>query len=133
MQKKPVVAIVDDDESACEGTTDLLKAMGFVAKGSRSAEDFLQSSHLRHTACVITDMRMSGMTGLELHDHLVQSGKTIPTILVTASPNDRDRARAPGRRRLLPGQTVQRPRFAAVRPFSSRISQGGKPVGENDE
>ena len=94
MQKKPVVAIVDDDESACEGTMDLLKAMGFVAKGSRSAEDFLQSSHLRRTACVITDMRMSGMTGLELHDHLVQSGKTIPTILVTAFPNDRDRARA---------------------------------------
>ena len=94
MQRKPVVAIVDDDESACEGTTDLLKAMGFIAKGSRSAEDFLQSSHLRHTACVITDMRMSGMTGLELHDHLVQSGKTIPTILVTAFPNDRDRARA---------------------------------------
>ena len=94
MQKKPVVAIVDDDESACEGTMDLLKAMGFVAKGSRSAEDFLQSSHLRHTACVVTDMRMSGMTGLELYDHLVQSGKTIPTILVTAFPNDRDRARA---------------------------------------
>ena len=94
MQKKPVVAIVDDDESACEGTTDLLKAMGFITKGSRSAEDFLQSSHLRCTACVITDMRMSGMTGLELHDHLVQSGKTIPTILVTAFPNDRDRTRA---------------------------------------
>jgi FixJ family two-component response regulator len=94
MQKKPVVAIVDDDESACEGTTDLLKAMGFVAKGSRSAEDFLQSGHLRRTACVITDMRMSGMTGLELYDHLVRSGKTIPTILVTAFPNDRDRARA---------------------------------------
>ena len=94
MPKKPVVAIVDDDESACEGTIDLLKAMGFAAKGSRSAEEFLKSSHLRCTACVITDMRMSGMTGLELHDHLVQSGKTIPTILVTAFPNDRDRARA---------------------------------------
>ena len=50
MQKKPVVAIVDDDESACEGTMDLLKAMGFTAKGSRSAEDFLQSSHFRCTA-----------------------------------------------------------------------------------
>jgi FixJ family two-component response regulator len=94
MQRKPVVTIVDDDESAREGTMDLLKAMGFVAKGSRSAEDFLQSSHLRSTACVITDMRMSGMTGLELHSHLAQSGKTIPTILVTAFPNDRDRARA---------------------------------------
>jgi FixJ family two-component response regulator len=94
MQKKPVVAIVDDDESACEGTMDLLKAMGFIAKGSRSAEDFLQSSHLRDTACVVTDMRMSGMTGLELHDHLAQSGRTIPTILVTAFPNDRDRTRA---------------------------------------
>jgi FixJ family two-component response regulator len=94
MQKKPVVAIVDDDESACEGTMDLLKAMGFIAKGSRSAEDFLQSSHLRDTACVVTDMRMSGMTGLELHDHLAQSGSTIPTILVTAFPNDRDRTRA---------------------------------------
>jgi CheY-like chemotaxis protein len=65
---------------------------------------------------VVTDMRMSGMTGLELHDHLAQSGKTIPTILVTAFPNDRDRARS--------------------RPASSATWSGltgWVSVGENDE
>ena len=92
--KEPVIVVVDDDESACEGTMDLLKAMGFVAQGCSSAEDFLRSGQLGNTACLISDMRMPGMTGLELHSHLIQSGKTIPTILVTAFPNDRDRSRA---------------------------------------
>jgi FixJ family two-component response regulator len=89
-----VIAIVDDDESAREGTTDLIQSMGFMAKAFPHAEGFLQSSSLQCTACLITDVRMPGMTGLELHERLVGSGHLIPTILVTAFPNDRDRTQA---------------------------------------
>jgi FixJ family two-component response regulator len=94
MAKKPVISIVDDDETARESTKDLIKAMGFLAKAFQSAEDFLTSNHLHNTSCLIADMRMPGMTGLELHGHLVGSGTCIPTILITAFPHVRDRARA---------------------------------------
>jgi FixJ family two-component response regulator len=94
MPAKPVIAIVDDDESAREGTADLIKSMGFIANAFAHAEGFLQSDSMRCTACLITDVRMPGMTGLELHERLVGSGHVIPTILVTAFPNDRDRTQA---------------------------------------
>ncbi len=92
--KAPLISIVDDDESVREGTKDLIEASGFAAKVFGQAEDFLQSSSVGSTSCLITDMRMPGMTGLELHNRLVGAGKSIPTILVTAFPNDRDRTRA---------------------------------------
>ena len=91
---KPMISIVDDDDSAREGTMDLIKSMGFVAKAFPRAEDFLNSDHLRNTTCLITDMRMPGMTGLELHSRLVEAGNAIPTILVTGFPDDSDRRRA---------------------------------------
>jgi len=94
MPTKLLISIVDDDESAREGTADLIKSMGFIAKAFPHAEGFLQSSSIQRTACLITDVRMPGITGLELHDRLVGSGNVIPTILVTAFPNDTDRARA---------------------------------------
>jgi FixJ family two-component response regulator len=91
---KPVISIVDDDESAREGTTDLVEAMGFAAQAFPSAQDFLKSNHPHGTACLIADMRMPRMTGLELHTALIESGTMIPTILITAFPNERDRVRA---------------------------------------
>jgi FixJ family two-component response regulator len=94
MPTKLVIAVVDDDESAREGTADLIKSMGFIAKAFAHAESFLQSDSIVGTACLITDVRMPGMTGIELHERLVGSGNAIPTILVTAFPNDRDRAHA---------------------------------------
>jgi predicted ATPase/DNA-binding response OmpR family regulator len=94
MSTKLVIAIVDDDESAREGTADLIKSMGFIAKAFPHAGGFLQSDSIGCTACLITDVRMPGMTGLELQERLVRSGNVIPTILVTAFPNDRDRAQA---------------------------------------
>jgi FixJ family two-component response regulator len=68
--------------------------MGFAAKAFPHASDFLKSDDLHNTSCLIADMRMPGMTGLELHSRLVESGNKIPTILITAFPDDRDRARA---------------------------------------
>jgi FixJ family two-component response regulator len=94
MPTKPMISIVDDDESVREGTADLIKSMGFSARVFPHADGFLQSNCIQRTACLITDVRMPGMTGLELHDRLVALGNVIPTILVTAFPNDRDRAQA---------------------------------------
>src|SRR5262245_10757912 len=87
-----MISIVDDDDSVRDCTMDFIKAMGFAAKAFRCAEEFLSDS--RGTSCLIADMRMPGMTGLELHNRLAGSGNTIPTILITAFPNDADRARA---------------------------------------
>jgi FixJ family two-component response regulator len=90
----PMISIVDDDPSIREATMDLLRAMGFTAKVFPCAEEFLASALRHDTSCLISDMRMPGMSGLELHNRLVEAGTPIPTILMTAFPNDRDRASA---------------------------------------
>jgi FixJ family two-component response regulator len=94
MPTNPVISIVDDDESVRESTADLIEAMGFFAKVFPHAEDFLQSDSIQSTACLITDVRRPGMTGLELHDRLIVLGNVIPTIVVTAFPIERDREQA---------------------------------------
>ena len=92
--KNAVISIIDDDASVREGTMDLLKALGFVAATFEHADGFLQSGRLSSTSCLIADMQLPGMSGLELYDHLVGSGRQVPTILITAFPDDKDRARA---------------------------------------
>ena len=94
MAKKPMISIVDDDASVREGTMDLVLAIGFAAETFPGADDFLNSDRVNSTSCLIADVRMPGMTGLELHDRLVETGKSIPTILLTAYPNGNDRERA---------------------------------------
>jgi FixJ family two-component response regulator len=92
--KKPLISIVDDNSSVREGTVDLIQAIGFAAQGFECAEDFLNSDRIDSNLCLIADVRMPGMTGLELHDRLVAAGKIIPTILLTAYPKAQDRKRA---------------------------------------
>lgn len=94
MREKPVISIVDDDPSVREGTMDLLRSMGFIAETFQRADDFLQSDRRNSTSCLIADVQLPGMNGLELYDHLVGSGNVVPTILITAFPDDEDRARA---------------------------------------
>jgi FixJ family two-component response regulator len=94
VQKMPMISIVDDDESAREGLIDLVKSMGFVAEAFQSAEDFLKSGQLHRTSCLIVDVQMPEITGLELHSRLVASGSAVPTVLITAFPNAKDRALA---------------------------------------
>jgi FixJ family two-component response regulator len=89
-----LIAIVDDDDLVREATVDLVRALGFAAAGFASAAELLKSEDLRQMACLITDMRMPGMSGLELYAHLVGAGTPIPTILVTAYPEDSTRTRA---------------------------------------
>ena len=90
----PVISIIDDDESVREGTMDLFESMGFITVAFPCAADFLSSDHLHDTSCLIADVQMPGMTGFELHNRLVGSGNIIPTILITAYPDDGDQARA---------------------------------------
>jgi CheY-like chemotaxis protein len=89
-----MISIIDDDLSVREGTVDLLNSAGFVAETFRNADEFLNSGRTDDASCVVADMRMPGMSGLELHKHLVKVGKSIPTILITAFPKEDDRASA---------------------------------------
>jgi FixJ family two-component response regulator len=91
VHKTPLISIVEDDEAVREGLTDLINSMGFGAESYSSASDFLKSADRRITSCLIADVQMPDMTGLELHDRQVKLGDNIPTILITAFPNDRDR------------------------------------------
>lgn len=94
MLNKPLVAIVDDDESIRETTKDLLESAGLDAAAFASAEDFLGSALMPGVTCTVADMRMSGMSGLAMHEHLLASGISLPTILMTAYPDERVRSRA---------------------------------------
>ena len=71
-----------------------MRSLGYDAAGFPSAADFLASPRLVETACLIADVHMPAMTGLELYEHLIGAGYAIPTILVTAYPNDVERTRA---------------------------------------
>ncbi len=94
MVGKPLVVIVDDDKSIRNGTRDLLKAAGFSTAIFEDAESFLASASRATAACLVVDMRMPGMTGLELYEALVTSGDRIPTVLITAHPEELTQAHA---------------------------------------
>ena len=91
---KILVSVVDDDRFFRESMCRLLRSLGHTADVFSSAAEFLASPRLAETACLIADIQMPAMTGLELHRRLIDTDHAIPTILVTAFPNDADRARA---------------------------------------
>ena len=94
LPRQTIVAIVDDDESIRDTTKDLLESAGFRVKTFGSAESLLHSGDLDRIDCVIADIRMPGMSGLELHEQLRASSQPIPTILMTAYADERVRAQA---------------------------------------
>jgi len=85
---------VEDDQPFRESMRKLVSSLGYTAEAFPSATDFLASPLLTATACLVTDVQMPGMTGLELHGHLVAAGYMIPTILLTAYPDEAVRRRA---------------------------------------
>jgi FixJ family two-component response regulator len=91
---RKLISIIDDDHAMREAIDGLVKSVGYVAASVASAEEFLGSRHVRRTSCLIADIRMPGMSGLELHQRLSASGKPIPTILITAYPDEGARKRA---------------------------------------
>ena len=91
---KLLVSIVEDDRFFRESMGRLMRSLGYTIEAFSSAADFLASPRLAETACLIADVHMPAMTGIELYRQLIDAGRVIPTILVTAYPNDVDRARA---------------------------------------
>jgi FixJ family two-component response regulator len=89
-----LISIVDDDKAVGRALQRMLTAHGFAASVFASAEQFLSDAEPERTSCLILDVRMPGMTGLALHDYLVDRGCRIPTILITACPTTRERRRA---------------------------------------
>ena len=94
MTKKQLVSVVDDDQFFRDSMRRLLKSLGYTSESFASAAELLASPRLAETACLIADVHMPAMTGLELHRLLKETGRAIPTILVTAFPNDVDRDRS---------------------------------------
>jgi FixJ family two-component response regulator len=94
LSASPVISIVDDDESVRVATTRLVRLYGFVAHGFSSAEEFLRSPHARNASCLITDLRMPGMSGVELQSHLIAQGRRMPIIFITAFPEEGSQTRA---------------------------------------
>ena len=95
MANPPLISVVDDDDSVRESLDGLFRSVGFIAKVFASAEEFLNSDHLRTTDCLILDVRMPGMNGIELHRHLIANHYEMPVIFITAHGSDGEvRARA---------------------------------------
>jgi FixJ family two-component response regulator len=89
-----MISIVDDDESVREATKGLVRSLGYGAATFASAEEFLQSNEINDTECVISDVQMPGLSGVELQSQLLAQGNRTPIIFVTASPEERTRVRA---------------------------------------
>lgn len=88
MPKVPVISIVDDDSSMRDATSALVRSLGFTVATFASAEDFLESSRVDDTACLITDVQMPGLSGVELQSRLIAQGRNMPIIGVTAFPEE---------------------------------------------
>ena len=88
------ISIVDDDRFVREAMARLIKSHGYLAETFESAAALLGSDRRACTACLIVDMQMPEMTGLELYSHLIAAGEEIPTIMITAHPDESTRARA---------------------------------------
>ncbi len=96
MPKVHVIAIVDDDESFRRATTSFVRSLGYTALQFASAEAFLKSDRLHDTDCLISDVQMPGMNGIELQSKLLVQGYRLPIIFVTAFAEMRVRAQALG-------------------------------------
>src|SRR5215831_20768558 len=89
-----VISVIDDDDEVRGGIESLLRSLDYTVHTFASAEDFLESPQLHHCACIISDVRMPGLSGIELQETLVAEGHRIPVILITAHPDEHVRARA---------------------------------------
>jgi FixJ family two-component response regulator len=94
MPKAFEISVVEDDRFFRESMGRLMKSLGHSVEAFSSAADFLASPRLVETACLIADVHMPAMTGIELYRHLIKTGRAIPTILVTAYPDDDARSLA---------------------------------------
>ena len=94
MAKPTLISVVEDDQPFRESMRKLMTVLGYTVQAFPSATEFLRSPLLTETACLVTDVQMPGMSGVELHRHLIDRSHVIPTILVTAYPDETARNRA---------------------------------------
>jgi FixJ family two-component response regulator len=94
IKRRPVIGIVDDDVSFREALADLVESFGFPAVSFSSAQDFLLATCAAHLQCLITDVQMPGMDGLELQAYLNASGRNLPIVFVTGYPDPQVKVRA---------------------------------------
>jgi FixJ family two-component response regulator len=94
VEKTPVIAIVDDDGSIRDATEDFIRWLGYTAVSFATAEEFLRSGVIENAACLIADVQMPGMSGVDLQERLIADGRHTPIIFVTAFPDEKVRARA---------------------------------------
>lgn len=94
MPQIPVIAIVDDDESFLQAAISFVRSLGYSAAAFPSADAFLNSNAVENTDCLITDLQMPGMSGIELQNYLLAQGNRVPVIFVTAFPEPEARGDA---------------------------------------
>jgi FixJ family two-component response regulator len=94
MSKAALISIVDDDAPARDGIGELVESLGYKGAAFKSGEHFLESGLIVETTCLITDLQMPGLNGLELQEALRSRGYQTPVILITAYPNEKHRTRA---------------------------------------
>jgi FixJ family two-component response regulator len=92
MRSALLISIVDDDESIREATKGLVRSLGYQAATFSSAEEFLQSDSVDSTSCLIADVQMPGLSGIDLQRRLTARGNQTPTIFITAFPEEQARA-----------------------------------------
>ena len=92
--KMTTVSIIDDNRVAREAIADLVNSLGYEVETYESAEDFLDCERLDQTSCLITDLQMPGLNGLDLQSHLKAHGQTMPVIFVSGFPEEKIRRRA---------------------------------------
>jgi FixJ family two-component response regulator len=93
LPKVPMISIVDDDKAVREATSALVRSLGYAVAMFASAEDFLESDRVDDTSCLITDVQMPGLSGVELQSRLIADGRHMPIIGVTAYPEESIRTR----------------------------------------
>jgi FixJ family two-component response regulator len=94
MRSTPLISIVDDDESMRESTEELVRSLGYQVAAFASAEEFLQSDSVDSTSCLIADVQMPGLSGIDLQRWLIDRGVKMPMIFITAFPQEGTRLRA---------------------------------------
>jgi FixJ family two-component response regulator len=94
LPRVPVISIIDDDASVRAAANRLVRSLGYIAHPFASAREFLESSQVDDTSCLIADVQMPGMSGLELQSLLRAQGRVLPIIFITAFPEDSVRKRA---------------------------------------
>ena len=88
------IAIVDDDEALCEAMKSFVQSLGHSVSTFGSADEFLNSEQISRTSCLVTDLHMPGLSGLDLQDRLIATGHRFPIIFITGYPDEEVRAQA---------------------------------------